>query len=114
MGHKSETIVEFVKEKGLDLGFAFDGDGDRSGGGQRRPRLQRRPPRSIFANYLKERACLQRGVVLTKMSNLGTIKALKNLGIKVVLTDVGDKFVIEALEKHGFVLGGNSPGTSST
>lgn len=107
-----ETIVEFVKEKGLDLGFAFDGDGDRILAVDSAGRVFNGDHLIyIFANYLKEKGMLAKeGVVLTKMSNLGTIKALKNLGIKVVLTDVGDKFVFEALEKHGFVLGGEFSG----
>jgi len=65
----------------------------------------------IFAIYLKENNLLKNNtVVLSKMSNLGLIEALKSKDIKVVLSDIGDKFVIREMEKHDAVLGGENSG----
>ena len=65
----------------------------------------------VFARHMLEEGSLNgRGVVLTRMSNLGLFKALKEQGIAVETTDVGDKYVFEALEKTGYVLGGEASG----
>jgi len=49
-------------------------------------------------------------VVLTKMSNLGILKAFERQGIHTVLTDVGDKYVLEAIETGGYSIGGENSG----
>lgn len=107
-----ENIAGFVRENAFDLGFTFDGDADRvlavDGGGEiyNGDHLI-----YVFARHMLEEGSLNgRGVVLTRMSNLGLFKALKELGIAVETTDVGDKYVFEALEKTGYVLGGEASG----
>lgn len=106
------NLVNLVRENGLDLGFTFDGDADRvlavSGDGRI---LDGDYLIYLYAQYLLEKGCLNgSGVVLTKMSNLGLFKALEAKGISVEVTDVGDKYVFEALEKTGYVLGGENSG----
>jgi phosphoglucosamine mutase len=107
-----ENLIKLVKDNDLDLGFSFDGDADRL--------LAINHDGQIFngdyliylyANYLLEKGDLKgRGVVLTQMSNLGLFKALEAKGINIEVTDVGDKYVFEALEKTGYVLGGENSG----
>jgi len=107
-----EHVVNYVKENKFDIGFAFDGDGDRvltcdSSGNIIDGDLMI----YIFAIYLKENNLLKNNtVVLSKMSNLGIIEALNSKNIKVVLSDVGDKYVLQEMEKHGSILGGENSG----
>lgn len=107
-----EHVVNYVKENKFDIGFAFDGDGDRvltcdSSGNIIDGDLMI----YIFAIYLKENNLLKNNtVVLSKMSNLGIIEALNSKDIKVVLSDVGDKYVLQEMEKHGSILGGENSG----
>lgn len=107
-----EALQAFVAKWNLDIGFAFDGDGDRV--------LIVDHDQTIIdgdqiiyliAVYLKNLGLLKKDtVVLTKMSNLGIIKALKRQGITVELTDVGDKYVLEAIEQGGYSIGGENSG----
>ena len=107
-----ENLAKEVVEKKLDVGFSFDGDGDRvlavdADGSIIDGDLMI----YIMAVYLKQLNLLNNHlVVLTKMSNLGIIKALKRHGINVIQTDVGDKYVVEAMQKHGADLGGENSG----
>lgn len=107
-----EAITEVVKENNLDVGLSFDGDGDRilvvdqDGDVVDGDLLI-----YIIASYLKDNGKLNKDtVVLTKMSNLGIIKAFEKKGIKVVLTNVGDKYVLEEINKHGYSIGGENSG----
>ncbi len=107
-----EAICELVRKENLDYGFAFDGDGDRlmvcDRGG-----MVYDGDKSILliAKYLKQKGLLKHDqVVLTKMSNIGIIKALGEAGISVLEADVGDKYVLEMLEKNDLVLGGENSG----
>ncbi|MDD3122717.1 MAG: hypothetical protein PHC62_04255 [Candidatus Izemoplasmatales bacterium] len=107
-----ENLVALVKKNQLDFAFAFDGDGDRV--------IMVNQDGIIFdgdfliyviALYLKSKDLLNDNtVVLTKMSNLGIIKSLKQNGINVVLTDVGDKYVLNQITEHNYTLGGESSG----
>ena len=106
------ALQDLVIQNKLDLGFAFDGDGDRvlviDDLGEI---IDGDLLIYLMAKYLKEMNLLNNDVVvLSKMSNLGIIKALEKLGIRVVQTDVGDKYIFKALaEEHG-VLGGENSG----
>ena len=107
-----ESIQALVKEKKLDIGLSFDGDGDRilvidnEGNVVDGDILI-----YIIACYMQEQGTLNKDtVVLTKMSNLGIIKAFERKGIKVVLTDVGDKYVLEEINKNGYSIGGENSG----
>ncbi|MCD6482108.1 MAG: phosphoglucosamine mutase [Candidatus Izimaplasma sp.] len=107
-----ESIIKLVKDNNLDIGFTFDGDGDRI--------LVVDRDLNIFdgdlliyiiAVYLKQINRLKKNtVVLTSMSNLGIIKAFERKGIKVELTDVGDKYVLEKLNQEDYSIGGENSG----
>ncbi len=107
-----ESIIKLVKDNNLDIGFSFDGDGDRI--------LVVDRDLNIFdgdlliyiiAVYLKQISRLKKNtVVLTSMSNLGIIKAFERKGIKVVITDVGDKYVLEKLNQEDYSIGGENSG----
>ncbi len=107
-----DNLANHVKTNGIDIGFAFDGDGDRvltiaADGTVIDGDLMI----YIFASYLKEIGQLDNDlVVLTKMSNLGIIEALANKGIKTIQADIGDKWVIQAMEDNGAVIGGENSG----
>lgn len=107
-----EALTKLIKDEKLDIGFAFDGDGDRilaidSDGSV----IDGDVLIYIIANYLKSNNLLRDNtVVLTKMSNLGIIKSLEKRSIKTLQTDVGDKYVLEALENNDFTIGGENSG----
>lgn len=107
-----DKLKDLVKTKNLDLGIAFDGDGDRIlVVDDKGMIIDGDLLIYIFAKYLKDQNLLNNNVVvLSKMSNLGIIKALNNLGIRVVQTDVGDKYIFKALDEEAAVLGGENSG----
>ena len=107
-----DAISDFVKEKRLDAGFAFDGDADRclcvdeNGNIIDGDRIL-----YIAGKYLKKKSLLKGDtIVSTVMSNVGLNKALSKLGIDSLRTDVGDRFVYEAIKKYGYSLGGEQSG----
>ena len=107
-----ESLCRLVKEKQLDVGFAFDGDADRclavdhTGSVVSGDHLL-----YLFAKYMKTQGELkQNTVVTTVMSNLGLQKALQEIGIRTVKTAVGDRFVYEAMQQNGYSLGGEESG----
>ena len=107
-----ERLQSLVIEKKLDLGIAFDGDGDRilvvDDEGEI---IDGDLLIYITAKYLKSQHLLNKNVVvLSKMSNLGIIKALNDLGIRVVQTEVGDKYIFKALDEEEASLGGENSG----
>lgn len=107
-----DALQKVVIQNRLDLGFAFDGDGDRvlvvDDLGEI---IDGDLLIYLMAKYLKEMNLLNNDVVvLSKMSNLGIIKALEKLGIRVVQTDVGDKYIFKALAEENGVLGGENSG----
>jgi phosphoglucosamine mutase len=106
-----EKLIQRVREEGADMGIAFDGDGDRV----------------LMVDHLGEmvdgdellyiiaRSRLAEGgeiggVVGTLMTNLGMELALKDLGIDFTRSDVGDRYVLEALNENGWTIGGESSG----
>jgi phosphoglucosamine mutase len=107
-----EAITKLVKDNNLDIGLSFDGDGDRVLVVDKDLDLiDGDLIIYIIANYLKDQGQLNKDtVVLTSMSNLGIIKAFERKGIKVVLTGVGDKYVLEELNKNGYSIGGENSG----
>ncbi|MCJ7840011.1 phosphoglucosamine mutase [Lederbergia sp. NSJ-179] len=107
-----EALSAFVKEKGADIGLAFDGDGDRviaiDENGQV---VDGDYILYICAKQMQEEARLQQStVVSTVMSNLGFYKGLDEQGIKSVQTAVGDRYVVEEMKKNGYNLGGEQSG----
>lgn len=107
-----ESIIALVKEHKLDIGFSYDGDGDRVLAVDNEFNVVDGDKLIyVIAVYLKELGLLKKDtVVLTKMSNLGIIKAFEEKGIKVILTDVGDKYVLEEINKNGYSIGGENSG----
>lgn len=107
-----EALAAFVKEKGADVGLAFDGDGDRLIAVDEYGNIVDGDQiMYICAKYLKEIGRLkQQTVVSTVMSNLGFYKALEAQGIQSVQTAVGDRYVVEEMRKNGYNLGGEQSG----
>ncbi len=100
-----------VKEKAF-MGFSFDGDADRVIASDEKGRqLDGDNIIASCALCMKEQGILNANkAVLTIMANLGCINFLKENGVDVALTTVGDKYVSEALEKENLSIGGETSG----
>ncbi len=107
-----ENLIKLVKEKHLDLGFAFDGDADRCiAVDENGEVVDGDKIMYILANRLKKRGMLNGDtLVSTVMSNSGLTSALKSIGIKNVQTTVGDRFVYEEMQRSNYSLGGEQSG----
>lgn len=107
-----EALQKFVKENGLDIGFAFDGDADRCLCVDENGELVDGDQiMYIYARYMKERGKLVGNtLVTTVMSNFGLYKALDEIGVGYEKTAVGDKYVYERMSEKGYVLGGEQSG----
>ena len=107
-----EALMKLVREKNLDIGFAFDGDADRCiAVNERGEIIDGDAIMYILAKRLATRGMLNRDtVVATVMSNSGFIKSLQDAGIKCIQTSVGDRFVYEAIKDGDFSLGGEQSG----
>ena len=107
-----EGLQALVKEKGLDIGFAFDGDSDRCLAVDENGNVVDGDMIIyIYGCYLKERNQLVKDtVVTTVMSNIGLTKALAAKGIKNVQTPVGDQYVSAEIQKEGYSVGGEQSG----
>lgn len=107
-----EALSAFVKEKNADLGLAFDGDGDRLIAVDEKGNIVDGDQiMYICSKHLKSEGRLKDDtVVSTVMSNLGFYKALEKEGIKSVQTAVGDRYVVEAMKKDGYNVGGEQSG----
>ena len=107
-----DTLAAAVVEHGADAGLAFDGDADRclaiDGDGQP---LDGDQILTVLAAQLKRSNQLTGDtVVVTVMSNLGFHDAMRESGIAVVETPVGDKHVYAAMRAGGYILGGEQSG----
>ena len=107
-----EALARAVLENGADIGLAFDGDADRMlAVDENGTIIDGDFIMVICALALKEKGKLvQDTLVVTVMSNMGLHKALKNAGIKILETKVGDRYVMEKLLETGTVLGGEQSG----
>jgi len=107
-----ECVAARVGEVGADLGLAFDGDGDRCILADAQGRVvDGDHVLFLTARHLHSRGALQGGaVVATVMSNVGLEVALGKLGIPLVRTAVGDRNVLEEMERRGTNLGGEQSG----
>jgi phosphoglucosamine mutase len=100
-----------VREHGADIGIAFDGDGDR---------VQMVDAQGVLADgddllYVlacdrKARGVLRGPVVGTLMTNFGVERAIVELGVEFVRSNVGDRYVLQQLKQRGGVLGGEASG----
>jgi phosphoglucosamine mutase len=106
-----ERLIELVSSSRADIGFAYDGDGDRVLAVDGDGRLHDGDDlMALIARDLKQRGELEGGVVVTVMTNFGFLQAMERAGIEVVQTKVGDRYVIEALLERGWGLGGEQSG----
>ena len=107
-----EALQRYVVENRLDIGFAFDGDADRCLMVDEKGNLiDGDGIMYIIGTYLKEHGRLNKNtVVATVMSNIGLQRALTNHGIKIVTTDVGDKYVAQEMFSNGYCIGGEQSG----
>lgn len=107
-----EVLQKFVKEKNLDIGFAYDGDADRCLCVDDKGQIVD-GDLILYVNgvYLKENGGLKNNTVVTTiMSNIGLYKAFDAAGIDYAKTDVGDKYVYECMRNNGYRLGGEQSG----
>jgi phosphoglucosamine mutase len=107
-----QQLQREVLDRGADCGLAFDGDADRVLAVDHRGELVDGDQLiAVCAVDWHRRGLLADDtVVITVMSNLGFRQAMADHGIRLVETDVGDRYVLEALEKGGWVLGGEQSG----
>ena len=107
-----ENLAKLVREKHLDVGFAFDGDCDRclaideNGNYVDGDKIM-----YLLAKRLKNRGMLNDNtLVATVMSNSGFVASLNKIGIKCVQTKVGDRFVYECMQEKDYSIGGEQSG----
>jgi phosphoglucosamine mutase len=107
-----ETMTAKVREVRADVGIALDGDGDRALLADERGNLVDGDALlALAARDMVERGILRGGaVVATVMSNLGLERALERLGVRLLRTAVGDRYVVEAMRGGGYNLGGEQSG----
>lgn len=107
-----EGLRKLVVERGLDVGFAYDGDADRCLCVDEKGEVVTGDHiLYIYAKYMKERGKLiTNTVVTTVMSNFGLYKALDEIEIGYAKTAVGDKYVYEYMQKNGCRIGGEQSG----
>lgn len=107
-----DPVRELVLKTGADVGIAHDGDADRvlfvdADGND----VDGDFVLAICAADLKERGKLANNeIVSTVMCNMGLVRAMRDRGIKVVQTPVGDRFVLQRMLADGAVLGGEQSG----
>lgn len=105
-------LRELMEESGADVGIAHDGDADRvmlmTSVGEE---IDGDVIEAVCALDMKERGVLAGDtVVSTVMCNLGFVHAMRDAGIEVVQTKVGDRYVLEEMRAHGFSIGGEQSG----
>lgn len=107
-----EVLGEIVRQRGADIGFAFDGDADRclAVDSLGRP-IGGDKIMAVIAIYLKMRGRLKNNaLVATIMSNMGLIELMHENGIDVPLTGVGDRYVLEKMLEKDYSIGGEDSG----
>ncbi len=109
--HPEKTAAR-VREVRADIGIALDGDADRCVlVDDKGDVVDGDAVLALCATHLVERGALKGGaVVATVMSNLGLEKHLESLGLRLIRTQVGDRYVVEAMRAGGYNLGGEQSG----
>ncbi|HHW46418.1 MAG TPA: phosphoglucosamine mutase [Clostridiales bacterium] len=107
-----ESLIEFVKQNDIDLGLAFDGDADRCLAVDENGEIVDGDKLiALFALDMKNRGQLKQDTaVVTVMSNIGFTKFADSHGIKVAVTKVGDRYVLEEMLKNDYSIGGEQSG----
>jgi phosphoglucosamine mutase len=106
------ALIAKVLETGADIGIALDGDADRVVVVDEKGKLVNGDQlmAAIAESWARDGRLARAGVAVTVMSNLGLERFLAGLGLTVVRTAVGDRYVSEAMAEHGFNLGGEQSG----
>ena len=107
-----ETVGKLVRQEKADIGIAFDGDADRIIFCDSKGKIVDgdRILAMCALDFKAKGQLLNNTLVTTTMSNLGLIEAMQQAGIKVDVTDVGDRLVIERMRKTGSNVGGEKSG----
>ena len=107
-----DKLKKLVREKHLDLGFAFDGDADRCiAVDENGNEVDGDAMIYILGKRLKTRGTLTGNTVVTTiMSNSGFVASLEEAGIDCVQTKVGDRFVYECMQNNNYAIGGEQSG----
>ena len=107
-----EALCEKVREMRADVGIALDGDADRVVMVDEKGHLVDGDQlMAVIAESWQRRGRLAAGgVVATVMSNLGLERYLQGLGLSLIRTPVGDRYVVEYMRKHGYNVGGEQSG----
>ncbi|MBU0549622.1 MAG: phosphoglucosamine mutase [Candidatus Omnitrophica bacterium] len=107
-----DNMSKLVVKYGADIGFAFDGDGDRLIlSDENGVILDGDYIMAIVGIQLLKRNKLPKDtIVATVMSNWGLEQAIQKAGGKIIRTPVGDKYILETMSKHGFSFGGEQSG----
>ena len=107
-----EQLVELVKKRGCDVGFAFDGDADRCLAVDEKGNIIDGDKLiAILSRYMKEMGTLKNNTaVVTVMSNLGFHRFMNENKIETVCTKVGDRYVLEEMLNNGYNIGGEQSG----
>jgi phosphoglucosamine mutase len=106
-----EALAELVADGEAEIGFAFDGDGDRvlavDGTGAVRDGDELI---AIAALHLRDSGRLEGGIAVSVMTNYGFHQAMKEAGVEIAITDVGDRYVSAELRERDWSLGGEQSG----
>ncbi|PLX65823.1 MAG: phosphoglucosamine mutase [Denitrovibrio sp.] len=107
-----EQMCSLVKEKGADIGISFDGDGDRViFADENGDIVDGDIIMGICAKHMNSEGLLKKNtMVCTVMSNFGFEKSMEKEGVKLIRTDVGDRYVMAEMMKNGYNLGGEQSG----
>ncbi|NLL55919.1 MAG: phosphoglucosamine mutase [Clostridiales bacterium] len=107
----TDCLMKAMEESDADIGFSFDGDGDRVKCVYKRKLYDGDHIMYVHCKVLKEKNKLKDNVMVsTVMSNLGTERACQRSGIRLVRAKVGDKNVYYEMKKHGYNVGGEESG----
>src|SRR5712691_5323420 len=106
------ALCQKVKEMRADIGIALDGDGDRVLIADERGHLIDGDQllAVIAESWQRDGRLAKPGIVVTVMSNLGLERYLARLGLALVRTPVGDRYVLEHMREHGYNVGGEPSG----
>jgi phosphoglucosamine mutase len=107
-----EALIEKVKEVRADIGIALDGDADRVVIIDEKGHIVDGDQLMavIAESWLRRGKLAAGGIVATVMSNLGLERYLKEIGLSLARTPVGDRYVVEHMRKHGYNVGGEQSG----
>ena len=107
-----EMLKKYVVENKMNLGIAYDGDGDRClAVDENGNEIDGDKLLAIIGQYLRKKGKLSKDtIVATVMSNLGLNKYAEQNGLQLIQTKVGDRYVLEEMLKNGYNLGGEQSG----